>query len=121
MASTFPLIRPLFEPTDILGPHFLPTPLQSTDADSRDSDDVIMEEEPTRPPIPRMDFPPMDYEEEPSVVGDEFKAMPRAAQNEEQSFVSSGLLDLDEPRLSKVQAPPIVARRTYFSAISDIS
>ena len=99
MTSIHPFHQPLFQPTDILEPIPLPTPPQSTDADSKDGDDVIMDHESARPMLIRMESPPPDYEEEPSDLEDGYMAsMPRAEQKQEQSFVSSGLLDFDGPR-----------------------
>ena len=98
MAGHSVLPRPLFEPTDLLGPDPLPTPPQSTDADSKDGEDVVMEGQCTRPERMKIDSPPPDFDEEPSDLEDDVMAMMENEQKRGPSFVSTGLLDFDGPR-----------------------
>lgn len=107
MTSALPTPRPLFEPTDLLGPLPLPTPPHVTDADSKDGDDVHMEEGHVRPGELRMESPPPDFEYEPSDLEDEVKALMKSEQRDKPSFTSSRILDFDEPPISLPQPPAL--------------
>lgn len=107
MTSALPTPRPLFEPTDLLGPLPLPTPPHLTDADSKDGDDVHMEEGHVRPGELRMESPPPDFEYEPSDLEDEVKALMKSEQRDKPSFTSSRILDFDEPPISLPQPPAL--------------
>lgn len=106
MAADLTSYPPLSVPTDILGPSTL-TPPRSTEADSKDGDDVIMGEEPGRLDRIFMESPPPDFEEEPSDMENEVMTMmeeQRKEQMKQPSFVSTGLLDADS-RQAKTKIP----------------